>query len=533
MVIKKPYAFLIKHFRLIHGLLFGMLLFLMLQSVGIYTFFNGYAKTHTFLAQDNLASLYITPLMYIIVLLAILVLFVIYFILSIKGKGNRIYLAAILYYGILFVYFMYFHSVLDGLTEKVLDLETIRLLRDISLIVLIPQIVFLFIFIGRTLGFNLKQFEFKKDLEEMQIDTSDSEEVEVTLGNDTYKVARAFRKFLRLSKYFVLENKLFVIAVSSIFILGLSLFVYSKISVYQDVHEQEEDIQVKSLTYSVDKTYITNANMNNEIISDNKSYVLVNLSIINKSGESYKIDRDTFRLSVNNQLLLPNFGVSKYFSDLGEVFEPFEIKEGESLKRIVIFEIDDEFIKKEYVFKIKDLTTDRSGNNIYYQDIKATAEDLNETKDKGTYKLPNTIDFSDSLLKNTKLSIESYAVADRFRETYNFEIDGKVEKGQYIVQPRETNREALGLLKIKSRLTLDENIYLNKIIRDPADLLALYGLITYRYQGEYKTSKLVKRDVDYDSQTYSFMEVPKEVIDANKIDLVILVRGVKYTINLK
>ena len=533
MVIKKPYAFLIKHFRLIHGILFGMLLFLMLQSVEIYSFFNDYATNHTFLVQDNLASLYITPTMFILVILAILVLFVIYFILSIKGKSNRIYLAAILYYAVLFIFYIYIHSVLAGLQEKTLDLESVRLYRDISLIVLLPQVVFLFIFIGRTLGFNLKQFEFKKDLEEMQIDISDSEEVEVTLGNDTYKIARSIRKFIRLSKYFIIENKLFVISVSSIFILGLSLFVYSKISVYQDIHNQEEVVQAKALSYIVENAYITNSNMNNELISKNKSYVIVNLNINNKSSESYKIDRDNFKLSINNKLLLPTFSVSQYFSDLGDTFEPFEIQAGVSLNKLVIFEINDEFIKKEYLFKIKNLTTDRSGNNIYYEDIKIETVNLNETKDKGTYKLPNTIDFSDSLLKNTKLNIESYAVADKFRETYNFEIEGKIEKGQYIVQPRETNREALALLKIKSRLTLDENIYLNKIISDPADLLALYGLITYRYQGEYKTSKLVKREVNYDSQTYSFMEVPKEVVDANKIDLIILVRGIKYTINLK
>ena len=50
-----------------------------------------------------------------------------------------------------------------------------------------------FIHLGRACGFNLKQFDFKKDLEELQIDTSDYEEVELTLGKNNYIIARFFR----------------------------------------------------------------------------------------------------------------------------------------------------------------------------------------------------------------------------------------------------------------------------------------------------------------------------------------------------
>ena len=104
MVIKKPYAFLIKHFRLIHGLLFGVLVFLFIQSVNIYTFFNNYAVSHNYLNQAGLADTYITPLMIILNIVAILIALVIYLILQLKDKSNRIYLASILYYIILIIY---------------------------------------------------------------------------------------------------------------------------------------------------------------------------------------------------------------------------------------------------------------------------------------------------------------------------------------------------------------------------------------------------------------------------------------------
>ena len=107
-------------------------------------------------------------------------------------------------------------SIFKGLETESLDQQTVMLIRDIALMILVPQAIFLFVILGRTLGFNLKQFDFKKDLEELDIDSTDNEEVEVILGNNNYKYARFFRKSLRLTKYFFLENKLFVIGGVSI-----------------------------------------------------------------------------------------------------------------------------------------------------------------------------------------------------------------------------------------------------------------------------------------------------------------------------
>ena len=42
-----------------------------------------------------------------------------------------------------------------------------------------------------------------------------------------------------------------------------------------------------------------------------------------------------------------------------------------------------------------------------------------------------------------------------------------------------------------------------------------------------------KLDVDVNKNIYAYMLVPIEVKKANKIDLLIVIRGIKYTINLK
>ena len=44
---------------------------------------------------------------------------------------------------------------------------------------------------------------------------------------------------------------------------------------------------------------------------------------------------------------------------------------------------------------------------------------------------------------------------------------------------------------------------------------------------------MTKINVGFETDNYSYMEVPKEIKEATKIDLIILIRGIKYTINLK
>ena len=74
---------------------------------------------------------------------------------------------------------------------------------------------------------------------------------------------------------------------------------------------------------------------------------------------------------------------------------------------------------------------------------------------------------------------------------------------------------------------------MSKYIKCPADFFEQYGIIRYRYQGNYTNVKLKKIKVDYDVDNYSYMELTNEVLKANKIDLIVLIRGIKYTFNLK
>ena len=387
--------------------------------------------------------------------------------------------------------------------------------------------------LGRTLGFNLKQFDFKRDLEELDINDTDNEEVEVILGNNNYKYIRFFRKSIRFTKYFILENKLFVIAVGSILALGLSLSVFMNINVYSVDYTENQQIMANSLLYKVNKSYITQYDIKNKKLNDNKSYVLIEIEVTNQLEKEYKLNRDTFRLNVNGEMLVPIFTLTEKFKDIGNPFVPCKILGKEHKSYIVIFEIDKEFQAVDYVFKIKNYDS-KSFKDIEtrYKDIIVKPINLDKSKDEGNYNIPVNIDFSNSILKQSKLEINNYDIEEKFKEEMQYCIKDKCDKGIFVVTPNMSENVNLAVMRIETKLVLDKTIIANEYISNSGDLLEKYGYLSYTYQGYEKTVSIKKVNLKHKKENVVYMQVPLEVKGATNLKLIINIRGKKYTINL-
>ena len=70
MIIKKPYAFLIKYFKLIHIILFFSMVYLIFKTRSIQIFFTNYASSGTYTYIDNMAYNYINPFMIIVTIIS-------------------------------------------------------------------------------------------------------------------------------------------------------------------------------------------------------------------------------------------------------------------------------------------------------------------------------------------------------------------------------------------------------------------------------------------------------------------------------
>ena len=107
MIIKKPYAFMIKHFRLIHLLILIPMIYLATQTREIITFFSEYvASNYTFTSNDvlsTLASNYINIFMYIAVIIIMVVFIAMSILLQRKEKPTKFYNISIIYYLVIFI----------------------------------------------------------------------------------------------------------------------------------------------------------------------------------------------------------------------------------------------------------------------------------------------------------------------------------------------------------------------------------------------------------------------------------------------
>ena len=72
------------------------------------------------------------------------------------------------------------YSGLKAIYTEFLEKKTLLLYRDLLKILIIFQYVSVLMVLVRGLGFDIKKFDFVKDMHELNLDISDEEEVELT-----------------------------------------------------------------------------------------------------------------------------------------------------------------------------------------------------------------------------------------------------------------------------------------------------------------------------------------------------------------
>ena len=192
MIIKKPYAFMIKHFRIIHLVLLLPMLYLITQTKQIIEFFRTYVANGYLLSSSNvlqsLSSDYINIFMYLAIIILIGSFITISILLQQKEKPTKFYNITIVYYIAIFILLTASFSVFKAIEDDTIANTFVNIIRDLATIVHYSQYIFVIFTAIRGIGFNIKKFNFKSDLDELEISSEDSEEVEFLIGGDTYKL---------------------------------------------------------------------------------------------------------------------------------------------------------------------------------------------------------------------------------------------------------------------------------------------------------------------------------------------------------
>lgn len=343
MIFRKPYAFLIKYFKLIHLILFTLIAFLTYRANLLLNFFKDYIGGSV---KEIISSNYINTSVYLFAGIVIILSIVIFLLMKYKEKPRLIYIINIIAMILSIVCFAYLYGNIKTLEVGALEAKTIRLLRDISrfnfwilFIIMLPSLV-------RTLGFDIKKFNFTKDLEGLKLDAKDNEEVEVNLDLKSDKIKRGGRAWARELKYYYIENKFFIniilVIISAILVF---LFPFNKFVVHRTKGEKEL-ITTKEFNLKITDSYLSERKR----INKNSKFLIAKFSVKGKY-KKYSLRTDSFVLKVDNKEYIPSLKYYQYFTDIGKGYQKQELSTEDYNTYLFIYNIDNPKQDSDYIIE--------------------------------------------------------------------------------------------------------------------------------------------------------------------------------------
>ena len=536
MILKKPYAFLIKHFRLIHFILALPLIYIARKTSLIVNFFNQYvANSYSFQTGSDISSLYVNAFMLFSIVIIIIALLSIYYLLKYKEKPVKWYVVMMIYYLILFVMLFWYSSVISSMSKEILSAKAARMYRDISIIIYVPQFIFIGFAALRAVGFNLKQFNFQYDLKELQITSEDNEEVEVGFELDGYKTKRFLRRFKREFKYYLIENKLMVSLVIIILMFTSIIVYYNTRKNYNVSFSQGNNFQHQGFDVTIKDSIITNLDYKGNKISDKYYYLALKVNIKNNRAEKAAVDYDSFVINVNKKNLIPTLDLSPHFADYGAAYFGNEINSGESKDYVFAYQLDEKDIKKTYKLKILSSFQVKKGELVTkYAIVNLTPVNVGDINIIGTYSLNDKINFSNSNVGTTLLTIKGFEVAKTYiydKKVCKNENDCTVTKGMVSPNYSKTGSNST-LLALSYDFDFDDTTSYAKHIKDKMNFFDNFASVTATINGvqkEYNAVDITPKDLT----DKIVLQVPASINEATKLDLNFTIRNKRYVINLK
>ena len=491
MIVRKPFAFLIKHFKAIHLFLFGLLVYACYKYNAIVSFLRSYISTgngrYDAVNYINYTSIYV-------ILGAIAIMLVIYYLMKHKDKPKKLYLFSIIGYIIVIVLFIFLFNYLRTFSNSTIEQKTLRLYRDISLMGLIFQYIIIVIMLIRGLGFDIKKFNFSKDIQELNIDLTDNEEVELVMGFDTNKTKFKIRRFFREFKYFIRENILFT-GLSLIVIVVIIWVLVSNYANKNKVYKENEYFGI-DFNMLVEGSYLTKEDNSLKKLSvGNSSLLIVKFKI--SSNYNDILNPDSFILSIYGKSYSPNNKYCSSLKDIGKCYNKIKLTEEEK-EYIFVYLVDDNVLDKEIYLKYDYGYLTNKNNSVIR--VKLSPNDIDD-EETTTKKINDTLEFNNSILGNYKLKIDEYNISDSF----NINTD-------ITLTPAESNT----IIRLK--------------ISESNDLVNSYALLKYTISNMEYTSTMKKL---YNDNNYDYYEINNDIKTADSIKLVLNSRHNNYEYILK
>lgn len=531
MILKKPYAFLIKHFRLIHIILLVLNIYITYKLSAIATFFRSYVlNDYSAIITTNFTSNFINFTLILSLILSIIITIFIIFLFKTKQKPRKYYIFSLIHYILTIIFIIIIYGILTTLETSTLAQDISRIYRDLSILVFIPYFAFIVIDIVRALGFNIKQFNFDKDIKDLTISEKDSEEVEVNLGFDTYKQKRTLRRFLREFNYYVKENKFIVLCIIVISVGVVIYLLSSGASSYITKRGTNDTFNYKGLTMSIDDSIITNLDAGGHVIKDDTYFILLKVTIKNNTSSKIKFDYDNLKIYYGQNHINPELDTAYHFVDYAIPYQDKDFNPKDGSTYVFAYPIKKNLINQKFVVEMHTGVIQK--NNNYFAEttqISINPVEISEISEVGTYPLNQEINLNNTYLKGSTINLTKYEITNKVLYNYQSCFNSNCNTYQDLITNNNSTQTYINLI---GKIKIDENSVFAKTSKLTDTFINTFFSVEGIKNGV-KSTYSVKNVTPGNYTDGYIISSSSNLSDADKINLIVTIRNKKFIINLK
>lgn len=542
MIIKNPYRFLSKHYKVICFLMLIPLLYLTLKFSDIAKFFRDYVASSYRTFETQIADTYITGLCLITIGLTLLFNGFITIVFSSKKRESLPHIIIMLYCVLLFISCLIFHTSMNSIESGRADPTVMRVIRDFANIAMVPGFIILPYMLATAIGFNIKTFKIERYYDSFAVDEDGMEDdIEIKVGENENTAKGGIVHFLREAKYYVLENK-FVLKIIGIFILILiGINLYMNFQVYNKKYNANQSFVLDNFSMSLKGSYLTNVDYRGNIVNDGKYYLAVKIAIKNEKkgsveNNSLSIDSSNFRIFIGKEEIFPNYGLASGFIDIGKDYRGEKIAPQNLNDYVFVYELREDQLQTQYQMKILTGSKLNDGNKVVntYKIINVKPENILKGKDLGSAKVDSEITLKETVLGNTTYRLKELSLSESFQ--YKYEVCDINNRCQEI---RDTLVQSGGkvLVIVKDEIKWDQDTayYKNSGKDFYGDFVKIEYTYPLKYTDElkYRTETTILKNVTPSQVTdYKIYEAPIALTRATRVKLIYTIRNKYFTIDL-
>ncbi len=530
MIIRKPYAFLVHRFKLLHFLILIPIIYSCFMYYRLMNFFNNFVSAGYSTTLFEVTKNYFSFLMIIAALLVLIFMVLVGHLLKEKKFPNKLYVILTILYIIVLIYNFLLPGYLSSAELSSLASSSSLIIRGVVSILFFTQVISVIIVLLMMFGFNIKTGEFSNMKDEINLDEEDSQEIEINVKGDTYKAKRFFRRYSREFKYYIVENKN-VFKIIGVIIILIILFFTIRFFVTKNKNIRiDQSFSYSSLSLSFNSSVLSSLNYAGKQINNDKVYLATKVSVINKTNGMHTIQTGDFCLEIaKDTCIYPSLDKSGLFIDIARPYYAEQIGANTSNEYVLVYELDNKDVRTNYTIKVLDSLTYKKDNVIAkYKEINLSPTYSDSVKDVGESSLNDEVNFTNTAMLNTKLKITNYDISSYYRYNYDYCIKGECTESLGSIPASYGNQ----LIILNTEFSMDENSSYFKNKLGSNDFFEDFGSIDY-YIGENKYNVSVKNVTPKDVDDQVVLQVNSSIKYADKINLIITIRDKRFTIKLK